>query len=154
LSKRLHLLVTEQHGKCTHHGDPRLIADECGARERPEKNAACSHFLHDITARSLSDAVVCHGHRGNLRWSIGMTKTLLIMAAIAGIFLLPSAANAQERLGDGAMGALAGALVGGPAGLVAGGVVGYSAGPSIASSWGLRGHWHYRHVHYRRYPAQ
>lgn len=89
-----------------------------------------------------------------MRWSIGMTKTLLTMAAIAGMSFLPSAANAQERLGDGAMGALAGALVGGPVGLVAGGVVGYSAGPAIASSWGVRGHWHYRHVHYRRYPAR
>ena len=83
-----------------------------------------------------------------------MTKTLLIMAAIAGVSLLPSVANAQERLGDGAMGALAGALVGGPVGLVAGGVVGYTAGPSIASSWGLKRHRHYRHVHYRRYPAR
>jgi hypothetical protein len=81
-------------------------------------------------------------------------KKLLMMAAIAGISFLPSVANAQERLGDGAMGALAGALVGGPVGLVAGGVVGYSAGPSIASSWGLRGHRHYRHVHYRRHSAR
>jgi hypothetical protein len=98
--------------------------------------------------------MVSHGHRGNVRWSIGMTKTLLIMAAIAGISLLPTVANAQERLGDGAMGALAGALVGGPIGLVAGGVVGYSAGPAIASSWGLKRHRHYRHVQYRRYPAR
>jgi hypothetical protein len=113
LSKRLHRLVTEEHGKCTHHGDPRLIADECGARERPEKNAACSHFLHEITAGGLPDAMVSHGDRGNVRWSIGMTKALLIMAAIAGVSLLPSVANAQERLGDGAMGALAGALVSG-----------------------------------------
>ncbi|MGO9674114.1 MAG: hypothetical protein ACLPSF_08110 [Methylocella sp.] len=77
-----------------------------------------------------------------------MTKKLLIAAAIGGIFLLPSFANAQERLGDGAMGALAGALVGGPIGLVAGGVVGYTAGPSIASSWGLK-HKHRHHAHYR-----
>jgi hypothetical protein len=104
--------------------------------------------------KEFPDAMVSHGHRGNVRWSIGMTKTLLIVAAIAGVSLLPSVANAQERLGDGAMGALAGALVGGPVGLVAGGVVGYTAGPSIASSWGLRGHRHYRHVHYRRYPAR
>jgi hypothetical protein len=81
-------------------------------------------------------------------------KKLLIIAAIAGISFLPSFANAQERLGDGAMGALAGALVGGPVGLVAGGVVGYSAGPAIASSWGLKGHRHYRRAHYRRYPAR
>jgi hypothetical protein len=58
LSKRLHLLVTEERGICTYHGDPRLIADEFGARERPEKNTACSHFLHDNTARSFPDAMV------------------------------------------------------------------------------------------------
>ena len=63
-----------------------------------------------------------------------MRKSLSILAAVVGISLLPSLANAQERLGDSAMGALAGALVGGPIGLVAGGVVGYTAGPSIASS--------------------
>jgi hypothetical protein len=60
----------------------------------------------------------------------------------------------KPKLGDGAMVALAGALVGGPIGLVAGGVVGYTAGPSIASSWGLRGHRHYRHAHYRRNPGR
>jgi len=42
-----------------------------------------------------------------------MMKKLLILTAIGGVFLLPSLAKAQERLGDGAMGALAGALVGG-----------------------------------------
>jgi hypothetical protein len=150
LSKRLHRLVTEEHGKCTHHGDPRLIADECGARERPEKNAACSHFLHEITAGGLPDAMVSHGDRGNVRWSIGMTKALLIMAAIAGVSLLPSVAN--ERLGDGAMGALAGALVGAAVRL-GWSRAGWSA-PSIASSWGLKRHRHYRHVHYGRYPAR
>jgi hypothetical protein len=115
-----------EHGTATYHGDPRRVAAECGARKGPEKNTACSHFLHDTPARSFPDAVVCHAHRGNLRWSIGMTKTLLIMAAIAGVSVLPSVANAQERLGDGAMGALAGALVGGPVGrrgLVPGGEI-------------------------------
>jgi hypothetical protein len=83
-----------------------------------------------------------------------MTKPLLITTAIAGLFLLPALANAQERLGDGAMGALAGALVGGPVGLVAGGVVGYTAGPSIASSWGLKHHHHRHYAHYRTHaPA-
>ena len=67
-----------------------------------------------------------------------MTNRLLMVVAIAGLLLLPSLASAQERLGDGAMGALAGALVGGPVDLVAGGVVGYTAGPAIASSWGLK----------------
>jgi hypothetical protein len=61
-----------------------------------------------------------------------------------------SPAAAQERLGDGAMGALAGAVVGGPIGLVAGGLIGFTAGPGIAQSWGLRHHHHYyRHAHYR-----
>ncbi|VTZ21467.1 conserved exported hypothetical protein [Methylocella tundrae] len=83
-----------------------------------------------------------------------MMKRILITAAIAGISLAPSLANAQERLGDGAMGALAGALVGGPVGLVAGGVVGYTAGPSIASSWGLKKHRRYRHAHSRHDPGR
>ena len=83
-----------------------------------------------------------------------MKKWLLIMTVAAGLSFLPSFAHAQERLGDGAMGALAGALVGGPVGLVAGGVVGYTAGPAIASSWGLRGHRPHRHAHRRRYPPQ
>jgi hypothetical protein len=78
-----------------------------------------------------------------------MNKSLAIVVAIAGISCATVSAQAQERLGDGAMGALAGALVAGPIGLVAGGVVGYTAGPSIASSWGLRGHRHYRRAHYR-----
>jgi hypothetical protein len=83
--------------------------------------------------------------------SAGIMSRLLIAAAIAAPLLLPSVANAQERLGDGVMGALAGALVGGPVGLVAGGVVGYSAGPAIASAWGLRSQGHYyRRAHHRR----
>ncbi|MGQ0446653.1 MAG: hypothetical protein ACT4O2_16425 [Beijerinckiaceae bacterium] len=81
-------------------------------------------------------------------------RRFLVVAAFAGICFLPSFAHAQERLGDGAMGALAGALVGGPIGLVAGGVVGYTAGPAIASSWGLKGHRHYRHAHHRRHRAR
>ena len=81
-------------------------------------------------------------------------KKLLILTAAAGLSFLPCAAIAQERLGDGAMGALAGALVGGPGGLVAGGVVGYTAGPAIASSWGLKGHRHYRHARHRRHWAR
>ena len=50
-----------------------------------------------------------------------------------------SAAFAQERAGDAALGALSGAVVLGPVGAVAGAVVGFTAGPSIARSWGLRG---------------
>lgn len=83
-----------------------------------------------------------------------MMMKLSIVAAIVAMFFLPGLANAQERLGDGAMGALAGALVGGPIGLVAGGVVGYTAGPAIASSWGLKGHKHYRRTHHRHNPPR
>jgi hypothetical protein len=60
---------------------------------------------------------------------------------------------AQEKLGDGAMGALAGAVVAGPVGLVAGGIIGYTAGPGIARSWGLKGHRHVHHARYRQ-PAK
>jgi hypothetical protein len=78
-------------------------------------------------------------------------QRFLVVAASAGISFLPSSAKAQERLGDGAMGApLAGVLVGGPIGLVAGGVVGYTTGPAIASSWDLKGHRHYRRARHRR----
>jgi len=44
-------------------------------------------------------------------------------------------AGANERLVDGALGAMAGAVVGGPIGLVAGGVIGAAAGPAVTSSW-------------------
>ena len=64
-----------------------------------------------------------------------MKKSLVILAIA---MLVPSGASAGERVGDAALGALAGAVVLGPIGLVAGGVVGYTAGPSIADSWGLR----------------
>ena len=64
----------------------------------------------------------------------------LSVAAIvtAGLCVAPTIAGAQERLGDGAMGAIAGAIVGGPIGAVAGGVVGYTAGPHIARGMGLK----------------
>lgn len=65
----------------------------------------------------------------------------LIVAALA-----TPAAIAQERLGDGALGALAGALVAGPVGLVVGAGVGYAAGPQI--SRGFSGST--RHRGYRR----
>jgi sugar phosphate permease len=92
--------------------------------------------------------------RRSLRGNIDAMNRLLIMAAIAALIFLPAAARAQERLGDGALGALTGALVGGPVGLVAGGVVGYTAGPAIASSWGLRGHRRYHRARYRRHHPQ
>lgn len=42
-------------------GDPRLIADEFGARERPEKNTAFSYFPHDAKAGSVPDPRVRRG---------------------------------------------------------------------------------------------
>ncbi|MBO0733671.1 MAG: hypothetical protein J2P49_05000 [Methylocapsa sp.] len=79
----------------------------------------------------------------------------LLASGLALLLFLPEAAGAQERLGDGALGALAGAVVGGPVGLVAGGVVGYTAGPAIASSWGFKGHRRYHRARYRhRRPQQ
>jgi hypothetical protein len=66
-------------------------------------------------------------------------KTIFAASVIAaGIMLAPATAGAGERVGDAAMGALAGAVVLGPVGAVAGGVIGYTAGPGIGR--GLRGH--------------
>jgi len=66
-----------------------------------------------------------------------MKKTFaLIVLTLA---LMSSAAMAQERVGDAALGALSGAVVLGPIGAVAGAVVGFTAGPSIARSWGFGG---------------
>lgn len=66
-------------------------------------------------------------------------QTRVAAAVLAGgLSLVPAAAGAQERAGDAALGAIAGAVVAGPVGLVAGGVIGYTAGPGIASEWGLR----------------
>ena len=79
-----------------------------------------------------------------------MKRALSVVAAIVVIFCAPVLAVAQERFGDGAMGAVAGALVGGPIGLVAGGVIGYTAGPGIAKSWGLKRQTPYRRIHHRR----
>jgi hypothetical protein len=60
-----------------------------------------------------------------------------VLAVIAALALLSSAALAQERAGSAAIGAVSGAVVLGPVGALAGAVVGYTAGPSIARSWGL-----------------
>jgi hypothetical protein len=88
--------------------------------------------------------------------SIDMKNAFSILIALVGLCCAPAFAIAQERLGDGAMGAVAGALVGGPVGLVAGGVIGYTAGPGIAGSWGLRHHRHGRrhYAHAHRHPVQ
>src|SRR5215510_3429362 len=60
-----------------------------------------------------------------------------LAAVVVAISLAPSAAFAQERVGDAALGGLSGAIVFGPVGAVAGIVVGYAAGPGISRSWGL-----------------
>lgn len=65
-----------------------------------------------------------------------------------------SAASAQERAGDAALGALSGAVVLGPVGAVAGAVVGYTSGPSIARAWGLKGHHRPRHAARANPPSQ
>jgi hypothetical protein len=64
-----------------------------------------------------------------------MKKTI---ASVALFTLMSSAAMAEERATDAALGAVSGAVVLGPIGAVAGALVGYTAGPSIAGSWGLR----------------
>jgi hypothetical protein len=63
-------------------------------------------------------------------------KAFLTTVAVAAT-LTSSAAFAQERVADAALGGLSGALVLGPVGAVAGVIVGYAAGPSISRSWGL-----------------
>lgn len=66
-----------------------------------------------------------------------MAKTFTAAAMI--LLLVPSAALAQERATDAALGAVSGAVVLGPIGAVAGAFIGYSAGPSISRSWGWTG---------------
>jgi len=62
-------------------------------------------------------------------------KKMLVAAVVAGSFIISYGANAQERAGSAALGALSGAIVLGPVGAVAGAFIGYSAGPAIAHSW-------------------
>ena len=64
-------------------------------------------------------------------------KKLLVAALIAASFFSVQA-QAQERAGSAALGAVSGAVVLGPVGAVAGAFIGYAAGPSIARSWGIR----------------
>ncbi len=76
-----------------------------------------------------------------------MKITLAAALVAAGIVIAPTIAGAQERLGDGAMGAAAGGIVFGPVGALAGGLTGYFAGPNISRGLGFHHH-HYRHRHY------
>jgi hypothetical protein len=78
-----------------------------------------------------------------------MTRKITIAVLAFGLALTGSAAYADSRVVDGALGAGAGAIVGGPVGLVAGGVVGYTAGPTI--SCGLRGGCRHHHHYYRHH---
>jgi hypothetical protein len=64
-----------------------------------------------------------------------MARTFTAAAMI--LLLAPSAALAQERATDAALGAVSGAVVLGPIGAVAGALIGYSAGPTISRSWGV-----------------
>jgi hypothetical protein len=66
-------------------------------------------------------------------------RRALVASVALSLALMSSAAMAQERVGDAALGALSGAVVLGPIGAVAGAVVGFTAGPSIARSWGMGG---------------
>lgn len=76
-------------------------------------------------------------------------KTLFAVAIItAGIAIASTGAVAQERLADGAIGAVAGVLVGGPVGAVAGGVIGHTAGPNITNAIRRR---HHRYYHYAKH---
>jgi len=74
-------------------------------------------------------------------------RTVYAGVLVAGLVLVPAGAGAQERIGDAALGALAGAVVAGPVGAVAGGAVGYTAGPRIARRMGVK---HRRHVRHAR----
>ena len=64
-----------------------------------------------------------------------MIKAVITAALI--VIIATSAASAQHRAGDAALGAVSGAVVLGPVGAIAGAFIGYSAGPSIARAWGF-----------------
>ena len=63
---------------------------------------------------------------------------LVISMLVAAVAIIPMSVGAQERAGNAAIGAVAGAVVFGPVGALAGAAVGYTAGQGIAHDWGLR----------------
>jgi uncharacterized membrane protein YdjX (TVP38/TMEM64 family) len=62
---------------------------------------------------------------------------LAVIMLIAAAALVPAGLVAQERVGNAAIGAVAGGVVFGPLGAAAGAAVGYTAGRGIARDWGL-----------------
>jgi hypothetical protein len=118
----------------------------------PSSNCIFELFLfywNNLPKRALSPRFNTRTSQNSLSGG-DMTMKAIFAAAIivaAGVAIVPAAANAQERLKDGAMGAVAGALVLGPIGLVAGGVIGYTNGPNIARGMNVRDRRHH-HVHY------
>jgi hypothetical protein len=96
----------------------------------PFLNRAVAAAASPSCRRNL--AVPCAGAHSK---GIAM-KRLLVAAVIAGSFFSVEA-NAQDRAGSAALGAVSGAVVLGPVGAVAGALIGYTAGPAIAHSWGV-----------------
>jgi hypothetical protein len=81
----------------------------------------------------------------------GAMTTLVASGMLAATITFAPSAEAGERAGDAALGAVAGAVAAGPVGLVAGGMIGYTAGPGIATEWGVRRSRHHRHRTVRRH---
>jgi hypothetical protein len=75
-----------------------------------------------------------------------MKKKVIAIAVAFAALLVPTVANAGERVLDGALGAASGGLLAGPGGFIAGGIIGYAAGPEIARSLGF--HRRYRPYYY------
>ena len=78
-----------------------------------------------------------------------MKSVLGIGIVVAALTLSSFSALAQRRVGNAAMGALAGAVVAGPVGLIAGGAIGYTAGENIARGMGIKRKRHYRRAAHR-----
>jgi hypothetical protein len=67
-----------------------------------------------------------------------MRKAAIVL--ITAVVLVPAGADARHRVGNAAIGAVAGGVVFGPVGALAGAAVGYTAGEGIARDWGWRHH--------------